>query len=96
MLSKSKGDDINDTLKGPVGLFGMGLMLIFTVVAIANDWDSELTPPDNPILFGGFLANLIYELKYYMFAIVPLAIVGGGIMMAVQLTIHTRIKSKGD
>lgn len=88
MIGRSKGENINDAIQGPIGYLGAGILVIAVIIALANDWDANLSPPDEPILFGGFLADLIYEIKYYMFAIVPLVMIGGGFMVALQLIIH--------
>ena len=94
MIGFKKGEDINDAIKGPVGYLGAGIVIIALVVALANDWDSNIVPPDEPILFGGFLADMIYEIKYYMFAVVPLVMITGGIMIALQLKIHPNYKAR--
>ena len=88
MIGHNKGDDINTAIKGPISYIGAGIIILAIVIALANDWSSQVTPPDESVLFGGYLADLIYEVKYYMFAIVPLILVGGGVMVALQLRIH--------
>lgn len=88
MIGTKNGESINDVIKGPISLFGAGIVLIGVAMAMANDWSSQIEPPDESILFGGFLTSLIYEFKYYMFAIVPLIVVAGAIMVALQLVIH--------
>ncbi len=94
MIGHKKGEDINDAIKGPVGYFGIGILLIGLVMAFANDWSSQVEAPDEPVLFGGFIADMIYEIKYYMYAVIPLVMVAGGIMVALQLTIHPKKKLK--
>lgn len=93
MIGNKKGENINDAIQGPIGYLGAGIVILGIVMAMANDWNSDLAPPDEAILFGGFFADLIYEMKYYMFAIVPIVMVAGGVMVALQLKIHPNITS---
>ena len=88
MIGTKNGESINDVIKGPISLFGAGIILIGVAMAMANDWSSQIEAPDESILFGGFVTNMIYEIKYYMFAIIPLVVVAGAIMVALQLMIH--------
>jgi hypothetical protein len=88
MIGTKNGESINDVIKGPISLFGAGIVLIGVAMAMANDWSSQVEAPDESILFGGFLTNLIYEINYYMFAIIPLVVVVGAIMVALQLMIR--------
>jgi len=67
MIGRSKGEDINEAIKGPVGYLGLGIIIIGGVMALANAWSSGVDAPDEPMLFGGFLADMIYEMKYYMY-----------------------------
>ena len=88
MIGQKKGEDINDAIKGPIGYFGLGMILIAVVMAFANDWNSNMAPPDEPILFGGFIVDVIYEIKFYMYAIIPLIMIAGSILVGMQLKIH--------
>jgi hypothetical protein len=88
MIGHKKGEDINDAIKGPVGYIGLGIIVLGLGVALANNWDSTLNPPDNPVFFGGYIADVIYEIKYYLYAIIPLVIIMGAVMVGLQLRIY--------
>ncbi len=88
MIGRGKGEDINEAFKGPVGYFGIGIILIGVAMAYAATVGSDEPAPDRTVLFGGFLKDLIVELKYYLYSVVPMVIVGGALMIALQLRIH--------
>ncbi len=81
MLSRKKGDDIGETLQGPVGILAIAIIIVGGVFAVAAEMD-KTTPkaPDKSILFGGFLKDLIVEGKFYAYSLAPLIIIIGGIM----------------
>jgi|APSaa5957512535_1039671.scaffolds.fasta_scaffold03954_5 hypothetical protein len=94
MIGHKKGEDINDAIKGPIGYFGLGILIIGASFAFANSWSSDAAPPDEPILFGGFIVDIISEMTYYANVLIPLIIVVGGALVGLQLRIHPNKTSK--
>ena len=92
MIGNKKGEDLNDALKGPIGYFGLGIVIIGVAFAVANGWSSDIDTPDEPVLFGGFLVDMIQELKYYANVAVPLIMIVGGAMVGLQLVVHPQKK----
>lgn len=88
MIGKKKGEDINDMLQGPVGILALGIGIISIVLAIAKSMESDAVQPDEFILFGGFIQNIIAELMFYAYSLIPLIIVAGGLMVGLALKIH--------
>jgi len=88
MIGKKKGEDINDMLQGPVGILALGIGIISITLAIAKSMESDAVQPDEFILFGGFIQNIIAELMYYAYSLIPLIVVVGGLMVGLALKIH--------
>jgi len=87
MISHKKGEDINDAIKGPVGYLGLGILVLGLVLGIADIMTPNTEKPDSSILFGGFITDVISEVKYLMYELVPLIMIAGGAMVALQLKI---------
>lgn len=88
MIGKKKGEDINDMLQGPVGILALGIGIISIVLAISKSMETDAVQPDEFILFGGFIQNIIAELMFYAYSLIPLIIVVGGLMVGLALKIH--------
>ena len=86
MLANSKEQNLQDVIRGPVGVAGIAIILIAGCFAIADIYLPGLddTPDDKP-LFGDFLIGAIDEVIYYLRWGVYLAIIGGGLMIGISL-----------
>ena len=95
MLQKSKGDDLADAFRGPIGLFAIAIIVIAMGLAVAEQFVPSETSiagldEDDKLLFGNTLLSLLIEVKFYLQWAVYLAIIMGGIMIGVSLRIRRK------
>jgi len=88
MLAKNKGDDLTAAISGPVGLFGIGIIVIGLAFAYGALLQDGIEPPDEQPLFGGFITDIVNELMYYADLIAALVIIVGGLMTGVTLRLR--------
>ena len=90
MLAKRSEQDLTEAIRGPIGVFGLGIMIIASSIAIADSFaPSADDAPDEKPLFGSFFTDAIEEGIYYLQWIVYFAIVVGGIMIGATLRLAT-------
>ena len=89
MLASKEGKDLTAAISGPVGLFGIGIVVIGIAFAYGAYLQEGAEPPDETPLFGAFIVDMINEIMYYAYLIAILVIVAGGLMTG--LTLRLRI-----
>jgi len=89
MLAKNKGDDLTSAISGPVGLFGIGILVIGLAFAYGASLQEGIEPPDETPLFGGFITDMVNELMYYASLISIIVIMVGGLMTGITLRLKT-------
>jgi len=88
MLAKNKGDDLATVISGPVGLFGIGIIVIGLAFAYGAYLQGDVEPPDEQPLFGGFITDMVSEMMYYANLIAILIIILGGLMTGITLRLY--------
>ena len=86
MLARSKEQDLTDAFRGPIGAFGLGIVVIAAALAVADTFvpDADELPDERP-LFGNFFTSAIDEGVYYLKWVSYVSIAVGGIMVGVSL-----------
>ncbi len=92
MLARSKEQDMVESIRGPVGLAAIAIILIAGGFAVAEEMfapDADEAPDEKP-LFGDFIVNTVDEIVYYLKWAAYLAVIGGVIMIGTSLRIHLK------
>ncbi len=94
MLAKKNEQDLTDAIRGPIGTFGLAIIVIAAALAIADGFAPTADDaPDEKPLFGSFFTDAINEGIFYLRWIIYIAILAGGVMIGLTLRISPKMQT---
>lgn len=88
MLANKKGEDLAEAIKGPLGYFALGLMLIGGASAYVSFLQEGFDAPDEKPLFGDFITGITDEVMFYLQLGSVFAILAGALITGLSLRLE--------